>query len=123
MTRVADWMKKRRGLDDEAEQAYRKVTDIRPVPPPRWVIASAAEVGTMLEALVTDLDTVPVPPAIQKDPTLLAAYRDALRDALAPQRERAKAAYRVCQGMAEKFQHHDAYSKTCKDRLAALQAP
>lgn len=123
VTAVAAWMKKRRALDDEAERAYREVTDIRPVPPPRWVIASAAEVGTMLEALATDLEQVPVPPGVRRDPALLAAYRAALSDALAPQRERAKAAYRMCQAMAEKFQHRDEHAKTCSDRLAALEAP
>jgi tetratricopeptide (TPR) repeat protein len=123
LTDVAAWIKKRRALDEEAEQAYRKVIEIRPVPPPRWVIASAAEVGTMLEALVTDFDQLPVPSTIRQAPELLAAYRDAIRDAMAPQRERAKAAYRLCQAMAHKFRHHDAHSQKCSHRLAALEAP
>ena len=121
-TAVASWMSKRRALDDAAEQAYQKVLAIQPMPPPRWVIASASEVGTMLEALPADLEKVPIPPAIKRDPALLAAYRDALRDAMAPQRERAKAAYRACQSFAEKYAHHDAYGKTCSDRLAVLEA-
>lgn len=120
--RVLPWVQKRRSLGAEAEAAYRKILDLQPVPPPRWVIAAASEVGTMIEALPRDLEKLPVPPSIRRDAALSSAYRNALRDALAPELERAKAAYRMCKNLAEKYRHHDAYSRACEDRLAALES-
>lgn len=119
---VAPWMQKRRTLGEEADAAYRKILDLQPVPPPRWVVAAASEVGTLYEALPKDLEKVAVPPSIRNDPKLLSAYQSALHDALAPELERAKGAYRLCKNLAEKYRHHDAYTKTCEARLTALES-
>jgi hypothetical protein len=42
-------MDEKRAASTESRAGYRRLTDIRPVPPPRWSSRSAAEVGTMLE--------------------------------------------------------------------------
>src|SRR5262249_42563569 len=46
-TKVSDWSKKKGAAIQDAEKAYLAVVEIQPVPPPRWVIASASRVGQM----------------------------------------------------------------------------
>jgi tetratricopeptide (TPR) repeat protein len=123
MNSVADWMRKRRALESDAQEAYKKVLAIQPVPPPRWVIASAVQVGTMLEALPIELDQVPMPPSLRRDPKLAQAYRDSLHGATEPQRQNAIAAFRACREYSAKFQLEDEYSRLCRARLSVLQGP
>jgi len=119
--RVRPWMQKRRVLEGEASAAFRKILELQPAPPPRWVVAAASEVASMQEALPKDLEKLAIPPSLRRDPALRSAYQDALRDAMKPELERAKAAYRSCKSLAVKFRHQDAHSKACEDRLTALE--
>ncbi len=111
------WMQKRRALIDDAEEHYRQVLEIQPEPPPKWVVHSAARVGQMLDAFASEYEKAPVPKEIQKDPALLTLYRDALTDALTPQREAARAAFRACEGYARRFDQTDDISQQCDDWL------
>jgi len=121
-TKVKDWMQKRRALVDDAEREFRRVLELQPVPPPLWVVASAAEVGEMLASFADDVEKVPVPDAVRKDPELYRIFRSSLASALEPQRERARQAFRVCQAYAEKFRTGREYSERCGKRLAELGA-
>ena len=44
-TNIADFIKKKRLMLEDTEKEYQKILQIQPVPPPRWVIASASRVG------------------------------------------------------------------------------
>ncbi len=117
--RVTPWLVKRRTLVDEAEAAYRKVLDVQPVPPPHWIVASASQVGAMLELLRRDLEAMPIPDKIRKDPKLWGIYQEALAESLAPFREAARAADRLCVEMARRYAVKNEYSARCTARLAA----
>jgi hypothetical protein len=121
-TKVKDWIQKRRGLVDDAEREFRKVLELQPVPPPLWVVASAAEVGDMLASFAAEVEKVPVPDVVRKDPELHGVFRSSLAAALEPQRERAKQAFRVCQAYAEKFRTGREHAEKCAKQLAELES-
>lgn len=113
-----DWMEKRRKLIDDANTRYREVLDLRPVPPPKWVVHSAQRTGQMLESFATEFKKVPMPAEIQKDPTLARVYQESLEGALEPQVDAARMAFKTCQSFARKFDQKDEVSQRCDDWLA-----
>jgi hypothetical protein len=115
-------MEKRKKLIDEANDRYREVLDLRPVPPPKWVVHSAERTGQMLESFATEFKKVPMPAEIQKDPTLARVYRESLEGALEPQVEAARMAFKTCQSFARKFDQRDEVSRRCDDWLARHSA-
>jgi hypothetical protein len=122
-TKVADWMTRRRLAIEGAEQVYREVVEIQPVPPPVWVIASASRVGQMWARLVAEVRASPIPaewrrPGVLPGTNISAEdlrrlYYEAIDTASAPWKARAKAAFQTCLSYAVKFQHWDAYSDSC----------
>ena len=60
-TKVLAWMEKKRPAIEEAEREYRKVVELQPAPPPRWVIASGERVGHMWGRFVAEFRAAPVP--------------------------------------------------------------
>jgi hypothetical protein len=113
LTSVAPWVAKRRHLIDEAQRAYQKIPLLRPAPPPKWLVASAAQVAAMLETFLAELATIPLPPEIRKDPKLREVYEQSIGDAFAPIRHAAHAARRACQEFARKFHVDSKYSRQC----------
>ena len=120
--KIPPWLRKKRVLLDEANAAYRKILDLRPAPPPRWVVASAAHVGAMLESFVADFDAMPVPPALRRDPELRAQYKQVLSDMLEPYRHQAIAAYQMCQSFGQRFHVEDENTRHCAARLKVLDS-
>jgi hypothetical protein len=112
------WMEKRKKLIDDANTRYREVLDLRPVPPPKWVVHSAQRTGQMLESFATEFKKVPVPAEIQKDPELARVYQESLDGALEPQVGAARMAFKTCQSFARKFDQRDEVSRRCDDWLA-----
>ncbi len=110
---VAPWVQQRRAKIDLAQRAYQKILELRPVPPPRWVVAGAAQVAAMLDAFANELTSLPMPPQIRKDPELKRAYEQALSDASAPMREAARTATRTCKDLARRFGVQSSYSRKC----------
>jgi hypothetical protein len=127
-TKVAAWVKARRALIEDADKAYTAVTQIQPVPPPRWVVASAARVGQMWSRFVAEFRAAPIPAEWKGTGPLAgttltkeevrASYYAALDEASAPQATVARATFKTCQDLARKFGVSDDYSKTCDAWLA-----
>ncbi|HLV65442.1 MAG TPA: tetratricopeptide repeat protein [Polyangiaceae bacterium] len=117
-TKVKDWIGKKRPLIDQATAEYKKIIDLQPVPPPRWVIAAGSRVGEMWGTFVKEFRAAPIPDKIKKDFELRTAYYGALDDASEPQKLVAKSAYEVCLGYSVKYQYFDEYSRACEEWLA-----
>src|SRR5262249_20056220 len=45
--KVADWVKKKRPAIEAASLEYKKIVDLQPAPPPKWVIAAGSRVGQL----------------------------------------------------------------------------
>ena len=55
------WVQKKRAAIEEVDTEYQKVTELQPVPPPRWVIAAASRAGLMWGNFVDDFRKAPYP--------------------------------------------------------------
>ena len=117
-TKVKDWYTKKKVMITEAAEEYKKVLDLQPVPPPRWVIASGSQVGAMWGKFVTDFRSAPIPKEWEKDYEIRVAYYGALDDASAPFKEQAKGAFVLCMAYTAQYQYFDQYSRTCEEWLA-----
>ena len=116
--KVKDWIGKKRPLIDDASMEYKKIVDLQPVPPPRWVIAAGARVGEMWGTFVKEFRAAPIPDFIKKDYELRTSYYGALDDASEPQKKQAKSAFEVCLGYSVKYQYFDQFSRRCEEWLA-----
>jgi hypothetical protein len=117
-TKVKDWIGKKRPLIDEASAEYKKIVDLQPVPPPKWVIAAGSRVGDMWGRFVKEFRAAPIPDGIKKDYELRTAYYGSLDEASEPQKQQAKSAYNICLGYSVKYQYFDEFSRTCEVWLA-----
>lgn len=122
-TKVVAWVQLKRAAIEAAEKEYTKVPELQPFPPPRWVIASASEVGTMWATFVAEFRASPVPKEWRRHglipgtnltyEELRASYYGQIDSAAEPLRQRAKGAFKVCADDSVKFQYADAYSARC----------
>lgn len=117
-TKVKDWIQKKRPLIEEATAEYKKIVDLQPVPPPRWVIAAGSRVGEMWGTFVKEFRAAPIPTYMKQDYELRTAYYGALDDASEPQKLQAKSAFEVCLGYSVKYQYFDEFSRACEEWLA-----
>jgi hypothetical protein len=117
-TKVKDWITKKRPLIEDASAEYKKIVDLQPVPPPRWVIAAGSRVGEMWGTFVKEFRAAPIPDSMKKDYEVRTAYYGALDDASEPQKQQAKSAFEVCLGYSVKYQYFDQFSRTCEEWLA-----
>jgi hypothetical protein len=139
-TKVADWMKKKEQAIVKVEAEYKKIVDLQPEPPPRWVIAAGSRVGLLWGDFVDDFRRAPYPKDWDKKgfvpgtgDTLSWAdvkhnYFDALDGASQPfkdgtatidgKRVGAKPALVTCLDYSVKYQYFDEYSRACEVWLA-----
>lgn len=133
-TKIKDWVTAKRPAIEGVEKAYAKVVEIQPVPPPRWVIASAERVGAMWSGFVDEFRDTPVPKEWRGDGPVPGAdgltykelreeYRGKIDEASAPQLEVARGAYRTCSEHAAKYRITDDRSRACDAWLAAHPKP
>jgi hypothetical protein len=127
-TKVKEWVLKKRPAIEDAEREYRKIVDIQPVPPPRWVIAAANRVGGMWGKFVAEFRAAPIPREWKGHGPVPGAgkltYDDLRREwyakldeASAPQRQVAKSAFSTCVAYSVKFQYDDDFAKQCREWL------
>lgn len=116
--KVKEWIGKKRPLIETASAEYKKIVDLQPVPPPRWVIAAGSQVGSMWGQFVKEFRAAPIPDFMKKDYELRTAYYGALDDASEPQKQTAKGAFETCLGYSVKYQYFDDYSRKCEVWLA-----
>lgn len=118
-TKVKDWYVKKKVMITEAAGVYKKIIDLQPVPPPRWVIAAGSQVGAMWGKFVADFRSAPIPKEWEKDFEIKTAYYGALDDASEPFKEQAKGAFVICMAYTATHQYFDSYSRACEEWLAA----
>lgn len=117
-TKVKDWYTKKRTMIEQASVEYKKIIDLQPVPPPRWVIAAGSQVGAMWGKFVADFRSAPIPKEWERDFEIKTAYYGALDDASEPFKQQAKGAFVICIGYSAKYQYFDGYSRKCEEWLA-----
>jgi hypothetical protein len=132
-TKVAAWVKARTALLEQADKAYAAVAQMQPAAPPRWVVASASRVGQMWGKFVAEFRASPIPgewkgmgPLPGTNLTreeVRAAYYEAVDEASAPQKTRARAAFKTCQDLSQKLGIKDDYSKHCDTWLEKNYPP
>lgn len=128
-TKVADWVKKKRTVIEEADKEYQKIVALQPEPPPRWVIAAGSRVGQMWGKFVAEFRAAPIPKEWnQKGPHPLIPdltwedikfnYYASLDEASESQKQAAKAAFKTCLDLSVKRQYFDEFSRACEVWLA-----
>jgi hypothetical protein len=117
-TSVKTWYENKSKAIKEVSGEYKKIVDLQPVPPPRWVIASGSRVGEMWGVFVKEFRSAPIPKEWEKDYEIRTAYYGALDDASEPYKKGAKSAYEVCLGYSVKYQYFDEFSRKCEEWLA-----
>lgn len=117
--RVAAWIAEKRAALAGAEREYLHVLAIAPVPPPEWVVASAAQVGLMWAAFADEIRLV-VPLSAQRSGKQLtplgAAIEGVRRDV---RRQHAAPALRKCLDLSVKFVFVSERSRACEAWLVA----
>ena len=111
---VKKWVDTKRPAIEAAEAEYRKITELQPVPPPKWVIAAGSQAGGLWGNFVRDFRAAPIPGTIKKDVELRNAYYGGLDESSEPLKQRAKAAFETCLGLSVKHQFFDEYSRKCE---------
>jgi tetratricopeptide (TPR) repeat protein len=118
-TKVKDWLEKKGPAIEAAAAEYKKIVDLQPDAPPKWVIAAGSRVGLMWGQFVDDFRAAPIPKAWKTDAELRGVYYDALDAKSEPIKvQRAKPALVTCLAYSVKFQYFDEYSRACEVWLA-----
>jgi len=118
-TKVRDWLGKKRPAIEKVEVEYKKIVDLQPDAPPKWVIAAGSRVGLMWGDLVDDFRKAPIPESWKKDAEIRGVYYDALDAQSEPIKvQKAKPALVTCLAYSVKFQYFDEFSRNCEVWLA-----
>jgi tetratricopeptide (TPR) repeat protein len=118
-TKVSAWLEKKRPAIEKVAAEYKKIVDLQPDAPPRWVIAAGSRVGLMWGSFVDEFRAAPIPEAWKKDAELRGVYYDALDAASEPiKTQRAKPALVTCLTYSVKFEYFDEFSRACEVWLA-----
>jgi hypothetical protein len=117
-TKVLGWVKEKKPLIDQASAEYKKIVNLEPLPPPRWVIAAGSRVGDMWGQFVKEFRAAPIPTYMKEDAELRGVYYESLDSASEPQKQSAKGAYETCLGYSVKYQYFDEFSRNCEVWLA-----
>jgi hypothetical protein len=117
--KVKPWVQKKQSAIEEVDKDYQKVTELQPVPPPRWVIAAASRAGLMWGNFVDEFRAAPIPKEWAKDPEIRGTYYEHLDEASQPVKDgKAKPALKRCLDDSVKYQYFDEYSRDCEKWLA-----
>ncbi len=130
-TKVKAWMKKKEEAIKKVEAEYKKIVDLQPEPPPKWVIAAGSRVGLLWGNYVDDFRRAPYPKDWDKKgfvpgtagslawADLKRNYFDSLDGASEPIKvQRAKPALVTCLNYSVKYQYFDSFSRACEVWLA-----
>jgi len=124
-------MEKKTPAIKAAEDEFLKVVQLKPVPPPKWVIASGAAVGKLWGDFVAEFRAAPYPKEWDKDEyipgtgpplhyhDLRSTYLASLDAKSEPLKSRkAKPAYETCLAYSVKYQYFDEHSRNCEEWLS-----
>ena len=128
---VKPWVAKKQAAIEEVDKDYQKLTELQPVPPPRWVIAAASRAGLLWGNFVDDFRRAPYPKDWDKKGfvpgtgdtlswnELKATYLQGIDEKSAPIKEqKAKPALKRCLDDSVKYQYFDEFSRDCEKWLA-----
>jgi tetratricopeptide (TPR) repeat protein len=128
---LTPWVLKKKAAIEDVDKEYQKVTELQPVPPPRWVIAAASRAGLMWGNFVDDFRRAPYPKEWDKKgfvpgtgdtlswSEVKANYLEHLDEQSEPiKRNTAKPALKRCLDDSVKYQYFDEYSRDCEKWLA-----
>ena len=90
---LADWARKRQQIASDAQSAYQQVIAIRPVPPPRWVVAALARTGELWQSFAEDFVAAKLPDRLARDADTLAAFERALKRSAEPAHKAAQRSF------------------------------
>ncbi len=117
--KVKDWYTKKKEAITKVEPEYIKILELKPIPPPKWVIAAGSRSGLMWGDFVDDFRRAPIPEAWKKDAEIRGTYYSALDGASEPFKVgNAKPALKKCLDLSVKFQYFDEFSRACEVWLA-----
>ena len=117
-TKVKDWYLKKMAAIEKVEPEYAKILDLKPVPPPKWVIAAGSRAGLMWGDFVDDFRRSPIPKA-WRGTELEQVYTGGIDTASEPYKvQHAKPALKKCLELSTKFQYFDGFSRSCEVWLA-----
>jgi len=116
---VKPWVLKKQAAIEDVDKDYQRITELQPVPPPRWVIAAASRAGLMWGGFVDEFRAAPIPKEWKKDPEIRGTYYQHLDESSEPiKAQRAKPALKRCLDDSVKYQYFDEYSRDCEKWLA-----
>jgi hypothetical protein len=116
--KVKDWYLKKMAAIEKVEAEYAKILDLKPLPPPRWVIAAGSRAGLMWGDFVDDFRRSPIPTA-WKNTELERIYTTGIDEGSEPYKvKHAKPALKKCLDLSVKYQYFDEYSRACELWLA-----
>jgi hypothetical protein len=132
-TKIGPWIAAKRPALQAAEDAYVRVLRVEPAPPPRWVIAAGERVGAMWMTFADEFRGTPMPAAWRGDgpvpdskgltyKEVRELYLEQMEGAIAPQIDRARAAYENCSALAARYHVADERSRACDAWLSAHPA-
>ena len=117
-TKVKDWYLKKMAAIQRVEPEYAKILDLKPTPPPKWVIAAGARSGLMWGDFVDDFRRAPIPKAWHGTELELVYVGEIDRVSQPYKDERAYPALKTCLQLSTKYQYFDGYSRSCEVWLA-----
>lgn len=124
---VVPWIAARRAAVAEAERAFVEVAGIPPLPPPKWVLASAGRVAEMRSRLAEAIASLPAPagwgkrgkaPGGESWESVQGTWKLARERAAEDPRLRAKAAHVKALELSVKWMWSDAGSRASADWLS-----
>jgi tetratricopeptide (TPR) repeat protein len=118
--KVKPWLtKKFDAIGKVDHDYYQHVTDLKPKPPPRWVIAAASRSGLMWASFVDEFRASPIPDSLKKDDELRGTYYQHLDEQSQPLKDnKAKPALVACLNKSVEVQYFDQFSRDCETWLA-----
>jgi TolA-binding protein len=117
-TKVKDWYLKKMAAIQRVEPEYAKLLDLKPAPPPKWVIAAGSRSGLMWGDFVDDFRRAPIPKA-WRGTELEQLYTGEIDRVSEPyKRERARPALKKCLDLSTTYQYFDGFSRSCEVWLA-----
>ncbi len=128
---VKPWVMKKQAAIEDVDKEYQRITELQPVPPPRWVIAAASRAGLMWGGFVDEFRAAPTPKEWNKKgfvpgtgdtlswSEIKATYLQHLDEASEPiKSQKAKPALKRCLDDSVKYQYFDEFSRDCEKWLA-----
>jgi len=117
-TKVKDWYLKKMAAIEKVGPEYAKILDLKPAPPPKWVIAAGSRAGLMWGDFVDDFRRAPIPKA-WRGTELEQVYTTKIDEVSEPyKRDRARPALKKCLDLSAQFHYFDSFSRSCEVWLA-----